>query len=192
MNNVSVKAHREEKDQLRAEVGKKFITNFLEAENLGLSHYNYEYTDIKVQPLEEYPIPISIGKNRIGGNNVRTSFMDVVYILNPGNASIFRNECFTIGVEIKISVRDLYRNPLQINSYFGKTDYMFLCVPQIMINEALQYAYNEDRLGIFSLDTGEIHKFPIKQQMDAGWSEKLLLRALFADSVLSMMRFKPE
>lgn len=67
--------------------------------------------------------------------------------MNPGNASIFREECYSIGVEIKVSLEDLYRNPLQINSYFGKTDYIFLCVPQKMINDAMQYAGVEDRLG---------------------------------------------
>jgi len=74
----------------------------------------------------------------------------------------------------------MYRNPLQINNYFGKTDYMFLCVPSHMIEEAMDYVESESRLGLFNLDTGEILKFPVCQD-----------RALFADPSLPMMQFKP-
>lgn len=191
MNNVSVKAHREEKERLKSSLGKSFLTNFIKSEEVGLSYYNYELTDIKALPIEEYPIPISIGKNRIGGNNVQTRFIDFVYILKPGDAAIFRQECCTIGVEIKSSVSDLFRDPLQINRYLGKTDYMFLCVPNDMLNVAIEYVQSEERLGLFNLETGEIVVFPIRQEMDPTWKEKLLLRALFAEPALPMMQFKP-
>ena len=48
--------------------------------------------------------------------------IDFVYIVSPGNEAIFRGECFSVAVEIKTSISDLYKDPLQILRYFGKTD----------------------------------------------------------------------
>lgn len=63
--------------------------------------------------------------------------IDFVYIVSPGNAAIFRGECFSVAVEIKTSISDLYKYPLQILRYFGKTDYLFLCVPKAMKEDTL-------------------------------------------------------
>lgn len=191
MNNLNNSSHRTEKEMLKSINGETFLTNFIKSEELRLTTYNYEYCDIRAHIIEEYPIPISVGKNKLGGNNVKTRHIDFVYILCPGNYAIFRKECFSIGVEIKTSIRDMYRNPLQINNYFGKTDYMFLCVPSHMLEEAMNYVDSEDRLGLFDIETGEILKFPVKQDVGSEWKEKLLYRALFAEPILPMMQFKP-
>lgn len=191
MNNLNNTSHRSEKEMLKSLNGETFLTNYIMSEELGLTTYNYEYCDIKAHVIEEYPIPIYLGQNRVGGNHVKTYYIDMVYIISPGNSAVFREECFSLGIEIKTSVKDMYRNPLQINNYFGKTDYMFLCVPSHMIEEAMDYVESESRLGLFNLDTGEILKFPVRQEVNIEWKEKLLYRALFADPSLPMMQFKP-
>ena len=117
--------------------------------------------------------------------------IDFVYIVSPGNEAIFRGECFSVAVEIKTSISDLYKDPLQILRYFGKTDYLFLCVPKAMKEEALEYVKWDDRIGVSILETGEILRFPEKQELTAEWKDTLLLRALFARPMLPMMNFKP-
>lgn len=94
-------------------------------------------------------------------------------------------------MEIKTSLRNLYKNPLQINNYLGKTDFMFLCVPSHRIDEARDYVKLESRVRLFNVEAGEILKFPVKQVVDGEWKEKPLYRALFAEQVLPMMQFKP-
>lgn len=183
--------HRAEKEMLKTNEGKKFLTNFLASEKLNLSSYNYKYDDIVSHVIEEYPIPKNIGLTKTGSQNIRTRYIDFIYIVSPGNSAVHRNECYSVGVEIKTSVSNLYNDPLQILRYFGKTDYLFLCVPEAMKDEALRFVEWEDRIGVFILETGQIVRFPDKQEIAAEWKDRLLYRALFANPMLPLMRFKP-
>lgn len=90
MNNLKNGSHRIEKDMLKSIVGETILTNFIKSEELGLTSYNYEYCDVKAHVIEEYPIPISVGKNKVVDNNVKTRYLDLVYILCPGDSAIFR------------------------------------------------------------------------------------------------------
>ena len=192
MNNLKCKMHRTEKEMLKSAEGEVFLTNFLNSKNLNLSSYHYELDDeIRAHVMEEYPIPKSKGLTRVGTSNIKTNYIDLVYIVSPGNSAIFRGECFSIALEIKTSVSDLYKDPLQILKYFGKTDFLFLCVPKAMTDEALDFIKWDDRIGVSVLETGEILRFPEKQEIAAEWTEKVLLRALFAEPMLPIMRFKP-
>lgn len=65
MNNLKNGSHRIEKDMLKSIVGETFLTNIIKSEELGLTSYNYEYCDVKAHVIEEYPIPISVGKNKV-------------------------------------------------------------------------------------------------------------------------------
>lgn len=184
--------HRAEKEMLKSVEGESFLTNFLNSKNLDLSSYRYEsYDEVRAHVMEEYPIPKNKGVTCTGSANIKTHYIDFVYIVSPGNPAIFRGECFSIAVEIKTSVSDLYKEPLQVLKYFGKTDYLFLSVPKAMKNEALEFVKWDDRIGVFVLETGEILRFPEKQELTAEWKETVLLRALFAQPMLPMMRFKP-
>ena len=165
MNNLNCSVHRAEKEMLKTNVGEKFLTNFLASEQLNLSSYNYKYDDIVSHVIEEYPIPKNIGVTKTGSQNIKTHYIDFVYIVSPGSAAIHRNECYSVGVEIKISVSNLYKDPLQLLRYFGKTDYLFLCVPKAMKNEALKFVQWDERIGVFILETGKIVRFPAKQGM---------------------------
>lgn len=40
-------------------------------------------------------------------------------------------------------------------------------------------------------ETGQIVRFPGKQEVAAEWKDRLLYRALFANPMLPLMRFKP-
>lgn len=192
MNNLNCKMHRAEKEMLKSVEGESFLTNFLNSKNLDLSSYRYEsYDEVRAHVMEEYPIPKNKGVTCTGSANIKTHYIDFVYIVSPGNPAIFRGECFSIAVEIKTSVSDLYKEPLQVLKYFGKTDYLFLSVPKAMKNEALEFVKWDDRIGVFVLETGEILRFPEKQELTAEWKETVLLRALFAQPMLPMMRFKP-
>ena len=193
MNNLKCSAHRAEKEMLKSLEGELFLTNLLNSKNLKLSSYRYDLDDeVRAHVMEEYPIPKNKGLTRKGNANIKTHFIDFVYIVSPGNAAIFRGECFSIAVEIKTSVSDLYKDSLQILRYFGKTDYLFLCVPKAMKEEALEYVKWDDRIGVSILETGEILRFPEKQELTAECKETLLLRALFAQPMLPMMKFKPK
>ena len=192
MNNLKCSAHRAEKEMLKSLEGELFLTNFLNSKNLQISSYRYDLDDeVRAHVIEEYPIPKNKGITCTGCTNIKTRFIDFVYIISPGNAAIFRGECFSVAVEIKTSISDLYKDPLQILRYFGKTDYLFLCVPKAMKEEALEYVKWDDRIGVSILENGEILRFPEKQELTAEWKDTLLLRALFAQPMLPMMNFKP-
>lgn len=60
-----------------------------------------------------------------------------------------------------------------------------------MKEEALEYVKWDDRIGVSILETGEILRFPEKQELTAECKDTLLLRALFARPMLPMMNFKP-
>jgi hypothetical protein len=60
-----------------------------------------------------------------------------------------------------------------------------------MKDVALRFVEWEDRIGVFILETGQIVRFPDKQEIAAEWKDRLLYRALFANPMLPLMRFKP-
>lgn len=191
MNNVLLKAHRLEKDELRSSVGKSLLTDFCISGKIPLHNYDYAKDAIIVQPIEEYPVPFIYGYDSHHKPRYANRYIDLVYIVSPGKTSPSRRECFTVGVEIKNSERDLWRRRGQIKSYFGQTNYFFLAVPKYLVGSALEYARNEPRLGVMDMTNGRILKYPERQDIAKDIIADMFYRSTFVKTKLPIMCFRP-
>ena len=191
MNNVLLKAHRYEKDELRGNVGKSLLTDFCTSGKIPLYKYDYTKDAIIVQPIEEYPVPFIYGYGNNNKPKYGNKYIDMVYIVSPGKTSPSRRECFTIGIEIKTSEKDLWRRREQIQSYYGQTNYFFLAVPKNIVGSALVYARNEPRLGVMDMTNCRIVKYPKRQNVDKGVIADMFYRSTFVKTKLPIMCFRP-
>ena len=116
---------------------------------------------------------------------------NLIYIVSPGKTSPSRGECFTVGVEIKNSERDLCRRKDQITSYYGQANYFFLAVPKNLVGSALEYARNEPRLGVMDMTNCRILKYPERQDVDRAVMADMFYRSTFVKTKLPIMCFRP-
>jgi len=75
-------------------------------------------------------------------------------------------DTFTVGVEIKESAKDMYRDPLQLKNYSNYTDYLFLGVPQNLIAAACERVKDNPYCGVFDIKTGQIYKIAYRQPLN--------------------------
>ena len=68
-----------------------------------------------------------------------------------------------------------------------KPDYLFLCVPKAIKDEALKFIEWDDCIGLFILEAGQIVRFPASRRSLQNGKKG----ALFANPTLSLMWFKP-
>lgn len=144
-----------------------------------------------MQPIEEYPVPFIYGYDSKHKPRYGNKYIDMVYIVSPGKTSPPRRECFTIGIEIKTSERDLWQRKDQIQSYYGQTNYFFLAVPKNIVGSALEYARNEPRLGVMDMTNCRIVKYPKRQELNKGVIEDMFYRSTFVKTKLPIMCFRP-
>lgn len=74
-------------------------------------------------------------------------------------------DSFTVAIEIKESLDDMYRHPQQIESYVGHTDFLMLGVNKQLIPDAIKRVEKINECGVFDICTGKIYKAPKKQEV---------------------------
>ena len=110
--------------------------------------------------------------------------IDAVIFVEPGDMALCQDWDFTIGVEVKSSVRDLIRD-VKIPHYLGWTDLFFLAVPDNLIGEAKRKVADIDAIGVFALDSGRIVKRPNAQNVPASQRLELMKEAFFKHNMKS-------
>lgn len=110
----------------------------------------------------------------------KTRWIDYVFFVAAGDRAAYHGDCFTIGIEMKGSSRDLWRDK-KIATYLRKTDYTLLGVPEPLLVEALRKAKELPGVGVFSLDTGHIVLRPKRQELTGVAFRQMYFRALFSN-----------
>lgn len=190
MNNVCIRAHSAEKDDLRGSVGKNILTELCLSGKIPMSNYNYEEDAIIVQPIEEYPFK-EYRRNDDGKVLTVIRSIDLVYVVSPGKYAAAKGDCFTVGVEIKTRGNDIMRDPTQIPSYLGQTHYFFLAVPARLVNMAMESFKNQSNVGVMDMTNRKIVRFPKRQLVSESAISTMLYRSVFSKRVLPIMCFRP-
>ncbi|MCQ2159738.1 MAG: hypothetical protein MJY97_01440 [Bacteroidales bacterium] len=160
MNNFSNPSHRSVKDKLNGELGETFITNFYLDNELWQTTKASPSRILTTRHIEEYPIVQEVGHKDDGTPIYNTKFIDYVFLLHPSKGAVTHQSCLTIGLEIKSSEKDLKRAPEQLKTYIEHCDYFFLAVKEWMADTAISIVKSNPKVGVMSVDSGEIYKMP--------------------------------
>ena len=173
-------AHENLKSFLVEQPGKKFV--------LDLTHKVYIWS-VKIPDMyinyrifEEVTIrEYADRKNKYDEENPYHYRFDCVFFIEPGYKSLNQRQVYTIGVELKNTKADLMADD-KMDHYLGYTNYFFIGVPSDLVPEAIARANeNEDRLiGVFSVDDGNIHLVPKKQQPTVEHERDLLQQIMYS------------
>lgn len=173
-------AHENLKSFLVEQPGKKFV--------LDLTHKVYIWS-VKIPDMyinyrifEEVTIrEYADRKNKYDEENPYHYRFDCVFFIEPGYKSLNQRQVYTIGVELKNTKADLMADD-KMDHYLGYTNYFFIGVPSDLVPEAIARANeNEDRLiGVFSVDDGNIHLIPKKQQPTVEHERDLLQQIMYS------------
>lgn len=104
--------------------------------------------------------------------------IDVVAHVAPQYNSVRKNDCFTIGYEIKTSYRDLISDT-KCNVYSEAVNLLFLAVPKDLVPRALEKSKDNNYVGVYCMDEAVIYKMPIFRFPFEELSRQLQADALF-------------
>lgn len=131
------------------------------------------------------------GDGKTGQDNRPKRFVnDGVFYIVPGTWGMNRIpselSAFTVGIEIKTDINDLYADA-KIEYYLGWTDFYFIVVPIQLRDSALKkiHEMNDARIGLIVYARNPSVKcnvVPVRQSILAENKYALALQALFSDS----------
>ena len=136
MNNLKCSAHRAEKEMLKSLEGELFLTNFLNSKNLQISSYRYDLDDeVRAHVIEEYPIPKNKWITCTGSTNIKTRFIDFVYIISPGISLVWTDRRKKIR-DFSATIYGCYLPPVMKPDIFGRNllRSQYVRVPAAIIN----------------------------------------------------------
>lgn len=170
--------HSQYVESLRGEVGKKLIKTLC-----GLCpSIRCHYSDLCVcyWSLPEFTIRFDKGIVTPDGRYERCwKRFDTVLLVEPTVNSIAQQWVFKVAVEVKTNKNDLLSDD-KISFYLGWTDYFFIAVPDYLMPVAIKKASVDSRIGVFSLNTGEITKMPSWQDVAIGRKCSIMEQAFFS------------
>lgn len=173
--------HREFKDRMMGIVGTTFLSELFIMERPWTHNRHGIERRVTYIPFEECPFSQPMTKKDSRGRPMaKTRWIDYVFFVAAGDRAAYHGDCFTIGIEMKGSSRDLWRDK-KIATYLRKTDYTLLGVPEPLLVEALRKAKGLPGVGVFSLDTGRIILRPRRQEIAGDVFRQMYFRALFSE-----------
>lgn len=166
-------SHSQAEDLLLGDIGGELLSNHVLITRPWGSESSYVPSKLRAIAAKEFPI----FNNSINGHN-ECHRIDVLLFCGAGKSTTFKNENFTVGIEAKVTVENLFCDQ-KIPAYFGRTDFFYLAVPDYMLCLGLMKAAQWRHVGVASLDSGKIYKpsllqFPAAQERIA-ILERLLL-----------------
>lgn len=185
-------AHEELKKHLYDTPGKAFVKDMTQRVYSWADKIPAEYYIYRV--FEELTVRYETGeKTRKGLDKTDHYRFDAVFFVQPGWSALNQKQCYTVGVEIKGSRSDL-RQDSKLNKYLGWTDFMFLAVPDELIEEAVKKTESNELIGVFNIEQGLIIKLPKKCQVrpeNKLWMyEQVIYNTVFKD--IQTVQFKTE
>jgi hypothetical protein len=82
-----------------------------------------------------------------------------VFFVEPNQAALNKKQVYTVGIKLKNNKTDLM-NDDNMEHYIGYTDFFFIGVPEGLVADAINRAYNNEFIGVFCVDDGKIHLMP--------------------------------
>lgn len=168
---MAILSHDEMRDLLKGSSGKQFVYGTV----CNFVPYDVPYENIRYLLLSEFTIRYydesNIQRGRKGfikaDENRR---FDALLFVRPGEKSIARGYTYTVGVELKGDVQDLKRDD-KIYRYVGWVDFMYIGVPDEMVDEAIRKVQNITKehpqtsglIGVVGVRTGCIYMCPTKK-----------------------------
>ena len=185
-------AHEELKKHLYDTPGKAFVKDMTQRVYSWADKISAEYYVYRV--FEELTVRYETGeKTRKGLDKTDHYRFDAVFFIQPGWAALNQKQCYSVGVEIKGSKSDL-RQDSKLEKYLGWTDFMFLAVPDELIEEAVKKTESNELIGVLDIEQGLIVKLPKKCQVKPEnklWMyEQIIYNTVFKD--IKTVQFKTE
>ena len=180
-------SHPEAVNSLFGRIGSELLANHVMITRPWGNKSSYIPSNLKAIVAKEFPF---------FDNDERTSEhrVDAVFFCGAGKSTTFRNENFTVGVEVKVTRENLFCDQ-KIPAYFNRTDYFYLAVPDKMLDLGLMKASPWNHVGVVSLNSGRIFKpalrqFPAERERIA-ILERLLLEKSHIEIVAPIDSTKP-
>lgn len=171
--------HQHFKEAMLGEVGQRFLSEFFARQRPWHRHDMRPERFVRYIPLNEFPFSVpGDKKDSLGRPTANTRRLDMVLYVASGRDAAYHQDCFSIGIEMKGSWNDLWRDH-KMQHYLGKTDFLYLAVPDWLAEEALSKASRIEGLGVFSLTSGAIFRVASKQEVVPVIRDQMLFRALF-------------
>jgi hypothetical protein len=101
-----------------------------------------------------------------------------MFLVVPTLNAVAQQWTFKIGIEVKVTKSDLLGDE-KIEDYLGWTDYFFVAVPDNLVRSAINKFKNEPRVGVASLDSGNIAKMPAWQEVPSGRRLAIMEQAFY-------------
>ena len=166
---------------LSGDPGKAFVKDmtqriYLWAEKVPADYYIYRiFTEVTIRK--------GTGEQtRLGLDKTKHYRFDAIFFIQPGLRALNQHQCYTVGVELKNSKSDLMGDK-KIEEYIGYTDFFFIGVPENLIEEALERADGNSKIGVYDIESGLIIKLPkridVSPQYRAEIYEQVLYNTIF-------------
>ena len=101
-----------------------------------------------------------------------------MFLVVPTLNAVAQQWTFKVGIEVKANKLDLLEDE-KIEDYLGWTDYFFIAVPDNLVKLAIKRFENEPRIGVVSLDSGNINKMPAWQEVPSGRKLAIMEQAFY-------------
>ena len=171
-------AHENLKGYLINKPGKVFVAD--------LTHRVYDWSVKISSEYYNYRIfeEVSIREDAIATTKLGLDYrphyrFDCVFFIEPGYRALNQRQVYTVGVELKNSKQDLMGDD-KMEHYLGYTDFFFIGVPSELVNDAIERAYGNDSIGVFSVDDGIIHFLPERMKPTIDKQRDLLEQIMYS------------
>lgn len=151
--------HRQCQELLLGEIGLRFLANHAMCTRPWALRMDSPPETIRAIGALEFPF-FDYCQER--GTKPKSHSADVVFVCCAGKSTTYHDENHTIAVEVKSSLENLVCDA-KIPDYFGRTDYIYLAIPDELVINALIRASTWNHVGVVSLSSGSIYK-PAKRQ----------------------------
>lgn len=181
-------SHPEAVNLLLGHLGGELLSNHVMITRPWGNKTSFIPSKLKAFAAKEFPIYDNDGEH-CGEHRI-----DVVFFCGAGKSTTFRKENFTLGVEVKVTVENLFCDQ-KIPAYFNRTDYFYIAVPDNLLYLGLMKASQWQHVGVASLNSGRIYKpalrqYPIESERIA-ILERLLLEKSHTEIVASIDSTNP-
>ena len=175
-NQTTISRHASYVDKLSMLPGERLVKALtLNSDGIAMSRGKL---DITYKQLNEFVIRFSKGQRTDGTLKRNHRKIDAVLFVEPGNRALCQKWDFTVGVEVKVTSRDLL-NDEKIPHYLGWTDFFFLASPDDLIEQTLTKASISPYVGVVSLDSGKIYKYPVRQDVSLDRKVEVMTQAFY-------------
>ena len=144
---------------------------------------HYKDLIIKYWCLNEFTVRLDKGTTLPDGRFEHCNRrFDAMLLVVPSLSALAQQWTFKVGIEVKASKSNLMKDN-KIFDYLGWTDYFFVAAPNYLVKFAVERFKDSPRIGILSLDSGDIVKMPAWQDISTGRKLSIMEQAFYGYKV---------